>query len=153
MSFFKKRFYLIIHERHTERGRDLVRGRGRLPVGSLMWDLISGLQDHVLSQDRCLTTEQPSHPQKICLDASDSVSFLVKRSTDVFWNLCPLSAAIQCRLPQKTLLPMPAMPSIPPMPAYRASRILIWLSFLVGGSIFVLRRTTDIETSFQPVTR
>ena len=27
------RFYLFIHERHTERGRDIGRGRSRFPVG------------------------------------------------------------------------------------------------------------------------
>ena len=34
---------LFIHERHTERGRDLGRGRSRLPIGSLMWDSIPGI--------------------------------------------------------------------------------------------------------------
>ena len=36
--------------RNTYRKRDTDRGRGRsrLPMGSLMWDLIPGLQDHVL---------------------------------------------------------------------------------------------------------
>ena len=36
--------------RDTERqsGRDTGRGRSRLPVGSLMWDSILGLQDHAL---------------------------------------------------------------------------------------------------------
>ena len=33
---------------HTERGRDIGRGRSRLHAGSLMWDLIPGLQDHAL---------------------------------------------------------------------------------------------------------
>ena len=28
------RFYLFIHERHTERGRDIGRGRSRLPWGA-----------------------------------------------------------------------------------------------------------------------
>ena len=40
---------LFIHERHTERGRDIGRGRSRLPAGSLMWDSIPGLQGHALS--------------------------------------------------------------------------------------------------------
>ena len=30
-------FYLFIHERHRERGRDIGRGRRRLPVRSPMW--------------------------------------------------------------------------------------------------------------------
>ena len=33
-------FYLFIHERHTERSRDIGRGRNRLPAGTLMWDSI-----------------------------------------------------------------------------------------------------------------
>ena len=36
----KKRFYLFIHERHTENGRDIGRGRNRFPAGSLMQDWI-----------------------------------------------------------------------------------------------------------------
>ena len=35
LRFFKSiflRFYLFIHERHTERGRDIGRGRSRLPM-------------------------------------------------------------------------------------------------------------------------
>ena len=31
--FFSLRFYLFIHERHTERGRDTGQGRTRLPAG------------------------------------------------------------------------------------------------------------------------
>ena len=38
----------------TERDRDIGRGRGRLPTGNLMWDLIPGLQDHDLSQRQML---------------------------------------------------------------------------------------------------
>ena len=34
--FFFKRFYLFIHERHRERGRDIGRGRSRLPARTLM---------------------------------------------------------------------------------------------------------------------
>ena len=47
---FFKGFYLFIHEKHggRERGRDRGRGRSRLQAGSLMWDLIPGLQDHTL---------------------------------------------------------------------------------------------------------
>ena len=47
---FFKRFYLFIHERHTqrERGRDAGRRRSRLLAGSPMWDSIPALQDHAL---------------------------------------------------------------------------------------------------------
>ena len=45
------RFYLFIHERHTEReGRDRGRGRSKFHVGSPMWDSIPGLRDHALNQ-------------------------------------------------------------------------------------------------------
>ena len=38
--FIFLRIYLLIHERHRERGRDIGRGRSRLLAGSPMWDLI-----------------------------------------------------------------------------------------------------------------
>ena len=53
MTFGKLFFFLIkkiIHERHRERGRDIGRGRSKLLMGTLMWDLISGPWDHNLSQ-------------------------------------------------------------------------------------------------------
>ena len=45
---FFLRFYLFIHNRQRERGRDTGRGRSRLHAGSPMWDSIPGLQDHTL---------------------------------------------------------------------------------------------------------
>ena len=53
-AFFKKIFYLFIHERHRERGRDIGRGRSRLHAGSPMWDLIPGPQDHNLTLEQTL---------------------------------------------------------------------------------------------------
>ena len=47
--FFLLRFYLLINERHRERGRDIGRERSRLHAGPPMWDLIPGFQDHALS--------------------------------------------------------------------------------------------------------
>ena len=44
-GFFFLRFYLLIYERHRDRGS----GRSRLPLGSPMWDLIPGPGDHDLS--------------------------------------------------------------------------------------------------------
>ena len=55
--FFSKYFiYLFMRDREKERerGRDTGRGRSRLHAGSLMWDLIPGLQDHALGQRQSL---------------------------------------------------------------------------------------------------
>ena len=52
--FFFLRFYLSIHERHTERSWDIGRGRSKLPVGSLMKDWIPGPWDQDLSQRQML---------------------------------------------------------------------------------------------------
>ena len=51
--FFK---ILFIHEKHTEteNGRDTGKERSRLHAGSQMWDLIPGLQDHILGQRQVL---------------------------------------------------------------------------------------------------
>ena len=37
-----------MRERHTHRGRDIGRERSRLHAGILIWDLIPGLQDHIM---------------------------------------------------------------------------------------------------------
>ena len=50
---------VFIHERHRERGRDIGRGRSRLPMGSLIRELIPGPRDHNLSQSRCSTLSHP----------------------------------------------------------------------------------------------
>ena len=60
LFFFKD--YLIIHERHTERGRDMGRERSRLLVRSLMQNSILGPWDHDLSQRQISTTEPPRCP-------------------------------------------------------------------------------------------
>ena len=52
--------------RDRKRGRDIGRGRSRLPTGSLMWDSISGPPDHDLSQRQTLnhwTTQLPLNPR------------------------------------------------------------------------------------------
>ena len=41
-SNFSLRFYLFIHERDRERGRDIGRERSRLHAGTLIWDSIPG---------------------------------------------------------------------------------------------------------------
>ena len=49
--FFK---VLFIHERHTETGRDIGRGRSKLPEESQLGDSIPGPWDHNLSQRHML---------------------------------------------------------------------------------------------------
>ena len=65
-DLFFLRFYLFMRDTHTERGRDIGRGRSRLPTGSPMRDSIPGLQDHDPSQRQMhLTTEPPRCPYKV----------------------------------------------------------------------------------------
>ena len=49
-NFFFFRFYLFIHEKHGEKGRDRCKWRNRLHAGSLMWDLIPEAREYALSQ-------------------------------------------------------------------------------------------------------
>ena len=53
-QFLKESFYLFIHERHRETGREIGRGGSRFPAGSLTWNLIPGPPDHSLSQRQML---------------------------------------------------------------------------------------------------
>ena len=46
--YFFLRFYLFIHERHRDRGRDTGRGKSRVPVESLMQDSLPGPWNHDL---------------------------------------------------------------------------------------------------------
>ena len=62
---FFLRFYLFIHVRHTERGRDIGRGRSRLHAGSSMQDSIPGLQDHDLSWRQTLNLWATQVPQAL----------------------------------------------------------------------------------------
>ena len=49
--------------RERERGRaDIGRGRSRLHAGSPMWDLIPGLQDHILGLSGRSTTKPHRRP-------------------------------------------------------------------------------------------
>ena len=53
-TFLSLRFYLFIHERRRERGRDIGRGRSRPSVGSPMRNSIPGSRDHTLSRRQML---------------------------------------------------------------------------------------------------
>ena len=61
LCFLKEFIYLFIRDR--ERGRDIGRGRSRVPVGNPMKDSIPGPQDHDWSEGRCSTTEPPRCPR------------------------------------------------------------------------------------------
>ena len=45
---------MYLFMRDTERGRDIGRGRSRLPAGSPIWDSIPGPQDHDASPRQTL---------------------------------------------------------------------------------------------------
>ena len=60
--FFLLRFYLLIHERHRDRGRDIGRGRSRLHAGSRMQDPIPGPENTTSTKGRRSTTEPPRCP-------------------------------------------------------------------------------------------
>ena len=46
---------LFMRDTQRERGRDIGRGRSRVPVRSLIWDWIPGSQDHVMSLRKTLS--------------------------------------------------------------------------------------------------
>ena len=80
LFFFKDLFIL---ERHRDRGRDIGKGRSRLPVGNGMRDLIPGPQDHALSQRQTLNywVTQVALP--------DVLYWLIEsftNSTNIFWR-------------------------------------------------------------------
>ena len=50
---------------NKERGRDISRGRSRLPVGTPMWDSIPGPQDHDLSPSQMLSPPGAPDLEKI----------------------------------------------------------------------------------------
>ena len=58
--FFLNLIYLFMRDR--ERGRDISRGKSRLPMGSWMRDSIPRPQDHDPSQRQTSTTESPRYP-------------------------------------------------------------------------------------------
>ena len=85
-GFFGK-IYLFFHERYRKRGRDIGRGRSRLPVRSLMWDLIPGpwswcgtwSQDHALSRRQMRNhwaTQMPHLPRDVKIQCSPGECFL-----------------------------------------------------------------------------
>ena len=64
--------------RKRERGTDTGRGRSMLHAGSLMWDLIPGLQDHTLDQRQALNRRAtPGSPIVIFL----KILFIYSRET------------------------------------------------------------------------
>ena len=95
-KFLKK--ILFIHERHTERGRNIVRERSRLHPGSPMWDSIQGLQDHALGQRQTLNpwTTQASllwkflkwKPLWFVLWRSSLVITVKSNLSFLVWNYC-----------------------------------------------------------------
>ena len=84
--FFFLRFYLFIHEKHRERGRDIGKGRSRLPAGNLMWDLIPGPWDHDLSQRQTLNHWATQAPFILVLNSLQAHERLTSQLLcDLFW--------------------------------------------------------------------
>ena len=59
-TFLKKISFIYSWE--TQRGRDIGRGRSRLPTSSPMWDSIPGPGITPWAKGRCSTAEPPRHP-------------------------------------------------------------------------------------------
>ena len=78
-AFFKD---LFIHERHTERGRDIGRGRrSRLHAGSPMWDSILDPGITPWTKGRCSMVEPPRHP---CWILSNEIFKLIWKYSSVW---------------------------------------------------------------------
>ena len=63
-------------QRERERGRDTGRGRSRLPVRSLMWDLILDTGIMPWAEGRRLTTEPPREAHQFSLFLSFKILFI-----------------------------------------------------------------------------
>lgn len=99
--FFKnfKRFYLCIHEKHRERGRDTGIGRSRLHAGSSMQDSIPGPQDHTLGRRQGLnhwaTQGSPSSdfldttPKALSMKEIVDNRDLIKIKKSALWKIVP----------------------------------------------------------------
>ena len=106
-------FYLFIHDRHTERGRDIGRGRSRPPVGSPMRDSMPGPWNDDMSRRQMLNHWARQMPQDIyllilfqciwCYDKSWTVSYgstemIAPGSENISWPNWPLSSFLMERL-------------------------------------------------------
>ena len=84
VCFFVLRFCLFIHERHTERGREIGRGRSRLHAGSPMWDSIPGPWDQALSRRQTLNRWAT---QASLAQVSKSTSGYITKESISLWNV------------------------------------------------------------------
>ena len=73
LFFFFFEGFIDSFMKDTERGRDIGRGRSRLPVGILMQDSIPGPQDHDLSQ-RQMPNHWARHPRVLPFFGKSSVT-------------------------------------------------------------------------------
>ena len=82
LFIFLKIFYLFIHERHTKRGRDIGRGRSRLPEG--------GAWCGTISQDpRIMTWAKGRHPTNWATQVSQYNVILCSNSLyGILWIWC-----------------------------------------------------------------
>ena len=72
--------------RDTERGRDIDRGRSRLPAGSPMWDSIPETWDHALSQWQML-----NHPGVLSFSFLQGIFIRGRISLTLEWLTHPES--------------------------------------------------------------
>ena len=86
-------FYLFIHERNREKGRDS-RGRSRLHAGSLMWHSILGLWDHALSQRQTLNHKATQASLSFSFVTILRSSFLTDQNTHMIQCIALFSSPV-----------------------------------------------------------
>ena len=92
--FFKKRFYLSIHGRHTERGRDTGRVRSRLPGRGGMYDSIPGPRIMPCQRQDTQLLSHPGIPKSGLLFISTKALYNNKTEHCLVTAMCPLSITI-----------------------------------------------------------
>ena len=89
-SVFKKYFiYLFMRDAERGKGKHTDRGRSRLHAGSLMWDSIPGLWDHILGWRQALNRGTTQGPQKSDFNR-DMDGSLFHLSFYICWQFSPL---------------------------------------------------------------
>ena len=85
---FLKRFCLFIYERHRKKGKDIDRGRSRLPVGAQCGTPSKDPRIRTWAKGRCLTTEPPRYPM--------NVGFKMGFNSLLLWDVSCLHFKVYC---------------------------------------------------------